>query len=275
MLPGVEPVHVHLQSMGRFGLSNRIRSMAGHYALAKSLGGLLRVDWHASVSCPGHFLEVLCAMPGIEFSSGLPGQPPESYISVGVGGLTTCGSTPEHIYGAYCQKVGAKEYFMRYVDEFYTELKPVESIHKEVQRFWTAHELDTVPTLGVHVRRTDLIADLMNKGIELPSDDAIDYEIESFLSEYGDGMIFVASDSFDAVNRLKGKFGGRILVRTVDWIDSEGRESDPRVQARTTTLSSAVADIYSLSCCGRIVGTRGSSFSTFAAKWGKRSLVLV
>jgi hypothetical protein len=49
---------IHMDIYGKFGLSNRIRSMAGHYALAVMNKYELFYTWQYNLSCPGGFEDI-------------------------------------------------------------------------------------------------------------------------------------------------------------------------------------------------------------------------
>jgi hypothetical protein len=54
---------IHITSRSRFGLSNRIRGLAGYYALPKVLACDLLYSWETDASCPGLIQDVFSAIP--------------------------------------------------------------------------------------------------------------------------------------------------------------------------------------------------------------------
>ena len=54
---------IHITSRSRFGLSNRIRGLAGYYALSKVLACDLLYSWETDASCPGLIQDVFSAIP--------------------------------------------------------------------------------------------------------------------------------------------------------------------------------------------------------------------
>ena len=92
-----------------------------------------------------------------------------------------------------------------------------------------------------------------------------------FLKQYPDSRVFLACDNPVSLEQAKAILGPRALSLDHHWIEANRAASeDTTKQARLTGLFDAVCDLYMLSKCDSIIGTVGSSFSTFAGQWGRK-----
>ena len=74
---------IHVTFKSRFGLCNRLRGLAGYYALSKSLNWELFYTWEADPSCPGLIDEVFLPIPGALFVAQLPKPSDHRYLRFG------------------------------------------------------------------------------------------------------------------------------------------------------------------------------------------------
>lgn len=76
--------------------------------------------------------------------------------------------------------------------------------------------------------------------------------------------IFLATDDKEEEQTLRKKYGNRLVVQSnKEW----GR-------AGSEEMKSGVIDCLCLSRCDYILGSFGSSYSSFAAKYGKKELFI-
>lgn len=262
---------IHINFRGKYGLSNRIRSMAGHYALSKIQNLNASFEWHYDDSCPGIFNEVFQIIP--EFSFIEPGHSEDYltnkfdiYVSSGTK-PTTCGSHPDAIFDSYLKSdITDRAVFDNFVREFYNTLKPSNSVLEAIQDL---RSQVTTRVLGVHIRRTDMIDHSVKLGIEPPNDAILLNEIKDYLKNNTVEKIYVAADNPKSIELMESEFPGLVISQSSEWILSkEQLANDSKIQGRLTSLAQAVSDVYLLSKCSYIIGTKLSSFSTFASTWG-------
>ena len=262
---------IHISFRGKYGLSNRIRSMAGHYALSKIQNLTASFEWHYDDSCPGIFDEVFQEIP--EFSFTKPDHS-EDYLTnrfdIYVSSATkptTCGSHPDAIFDSYLKNdTSDRVVFDNFVSEFYSILKPSNFVLEAIQGLLSQV---TVKVLGVHIRRTDMIDHSIKLGIEPPNDEILLNEVKDYLKNNDVEKIYVAADNPKSIELMESEFPGLIISQNSEWIMSNGQlVNDSKIQARLTSLTQAVSDVYLLSRCNYIIGTKLSSFSTFASTWG-------
>lgn len=111
--------------------------------------------------------------------------------------------------------------------------------------------------IGIHVRRTD--HDMCKKYSTL--DIFID-KMREALEEDGETFFFLATDDNEVENQLLEIFPGRIIVNPQKiW----GRDSNDG-------MKSGIVDLLCLSSCKYIIGSYGSAFSAFAARYGRKKL---
>lgn len=269
---------IHVTSRSRFGLSNRIRGLAGYYALSKLLPCQLFYTWESDPSCPGNIEEVFDNFPA--------GQPVESFpidsdaLLIGTSATpeqpTHCGSPPDKTF--HCHGAGKidQSKFNEIVGDFYQRLQPVIAIKSRVNRFYSAFAPNGTPTLGIHIRRTDMVDHRQRLGMRPLRNDRLLIEGREFLREYPEGCIFLASDNPFSVAQVKLELGRRVYSLNHKWITKNLNDSkDSMIQARLTTLQDSVCDLWMLSHCDRIIGTHESSFSQLASRIRNKPLLEV
>ena len=107
-------------------------------------------------------------------------------------------------------------------------------------------------TIGVHIRRTDNKASILQSPTELFVD-AIDKEVE----QNDDTVIFLATDSEAIKDEMRSRYGRRLLTA--------GDEAD---RNSITGIKGGVVDMYTLARTNRIYGSFQSSFSELASQIG-------
>lgn len=113
--------------------------------------------------------------------------------------------------------------------------------------------------IGIHIRRTD-----HQVAIKGSSTKAFINKIDEIVEKEKDIKFFLATDDMDEEKTLKQIYGEKIITQPdKKW----GRGSSKEMQ-------SGIIDCLCLSCCKYIVGSCGSVFSAFAARYGKKDLVI-
>lgn len=115
-------------------------------------------------------------------------------------------------------------------------------------------------TVGVHIRRTDHEMAIADSPTE-----AFLAEMQRELERDGSCRFFVATDDRDEERKILSRFGERVLVKeNKSW----GRK-------QTDGMLDACVDLWALSKCRKILGSRGSTFGQIAAKMGNSRLEVV
>lgn len=263
---------LHVCFRGKYGLSNRIRALSGYYAISKIMGLTLSYEWYKDESCLGDFGDAFQEFDDIylapDFMINSPHKEGVYFVSSNTSPVT-CGSHPDAIFTNFSNYIDNDLVnFNNYLKEFYERLRPSNS----VMMFCSTLSLSNVGSqglLGIHVRRTDMVDHAIRLGLEPPDDNVLISEVEKYLKYNQKTKIFVAADNPNSINMLRAIYGDRIIAFDINWdLQKEHAANDSKIQARMTTLVESVADLYILSKCDYIIGTKLSSFSTFAALWG-------
>lgn len=265
--------NLHIIFSGRYGLSNRVRSMAGHYALASVKGLSFSYEWIKDPSCPGNFSDLFnCRLVDNSERSAVTKLPDDLWVTYKTQ-PTHCGSHPSSIEKEYNLDKDESIRFNEIIKEFYENLVPVESIKKSVNSLFL-NKKDKI--LGVHLRRTDMIDHCIKMGIEPPSDAELHKQINHYFASNPKSLIILSADNPDSEFDFMEKYKNKVLVLRKNWdISKTEAAGKSNIQERLSSLEEAVADLYALSKCSYIIGTKHSSFSTFAAIWGAINYIRV
>lgn len=264
-------LNVNVKFSGRYGLSNRIRSMAGHFALSKCLGGNFTYEWSIDPSCPDFFSNLFSSSLALENANFIKNTNSDTLFITYDSKPTNCGSHLSDIFNAYLDIGISIDCLSKYNQEFYKDLRPIHGILNQVIDL----RLDSIGSLlGVHVRRTDMIDHCISKGIEPPNDNDIFNAIDAYLYKNPDTMIFLAVDNPQSESLFQKKYPEKIIFQRKNWdLSKSVTSNDSLIQDRMSSLREAIIDLYALSKCDFIIGTKHSSFSTFAAEWGKKKYI--
>lgn len=126
-------------------------------------------------------------------------------------------------------------------------LKPVNEIQTRIDEILSLYSEYTV---GVHVRRTDNKLAIQNN----PIAKYFAY-MDKELEVHPGCKFYIATDSLDVKGKMKNRYQGRIV--TGQWNLSRSSRQG---------IKDAVADIYCLGGCSKIVGSTNSTFSFLASK---------
>ena len=125
-------------------------------------------------------------------------------------------------------------------------LKPVQDIQQKIDDIVSQYNDYTV---GVHVRRTDNALAIQNN----PMEKYYAY-MDKEIAEHPQCNFYIATDSLDVKTELKGRYHDRII--TGKW--------DLRRNSRQG-IKDAVADLYCLGSCNKIIGSTNSTYSYLAS----------
>jgi hypothetical protein len=267
---------LHITSRSRFGLSNRIRGLAGYHALSRVLCCDLRYSWEPDPSCPGWLQEVFEAIP-----AGWPLERLTSDPEVLVIGTATtpempthCGSEPDKTFFCHAHGRVEKADFDGHVREFYRQLRPAGAEVERVAAFRRAELPEGAPTFVIHLRRTDMVDLRERLGLKPLRMEGILEGAGVFLREQPYRRVLLACGNPDSLALVKTRLGDRVHHLEHDWIlENLADNEDTSIQARLTSLYDAICDLWMLSQCDRILGTTRSSFSVFAGLWGRKPVV--
>ena len=113
-------------------------------------------------------------------------------------------------------------------------------------------------TLGVHVRRTDLVL------ARLTSDDWYFEQVDAALDEGNTTHVFLCSDEPAVKSAFQARYGQRLLTYSIDLRPGDHFAHRQSVQG----MRDALRDLLTLARTQRIIGTYNSSFSWLASMWG-------
>tara|TARA_B100000700_G_scaffold261081_1_gene296885 strand:- start:1440 stop:2261 length:822 start_codon:yes stop_codon:yes gene_type:complete len=261
---------INLKIERRYGLSNRIRAMAGHYALSRLKGWDICYEWLPDESCPGTF-EDLFKNSLVPKLVDVTVSDYDETIDIFAGSKPThCGSSEDAIYAEYFVGDDDKDSYNMEVRKFYDSLIPVDEITSKIEQLWDKESALPQNTLGLHIRRTDMVEHLKNIGEPPLSDEKTITTINEYIGNNKHiSNIFLSCDNADSEKLYRSVFGSMVFCYDKNWKNENlGKADSVSYQSRLSSLHDALIDILMLSQCHFIIGTRHSSFSTFAAKIG-------
>lgn len=136
-------------------------------------------------------------------------------------------------------------------------LKPSEEVCLRGKDLFDRIGADTV---GVHIRRTDHEEAIADSPIE-----AFLAEMQKELERDPDCRFFVATDDHEVESEIVQRFGEFVFFKdNKSW----GR-------SQTDGMLDACVDLWALSRCRKILGSKGSTFGMIAAKLGSKELKIV
>ncbi|MGN1255698.1 MAG: glycosyl transferase [Bacteroidaceae bacterium] len=256
------------------GLANRMRAMAASYTLARKVGVEMKAVWFRdwALNAPFHALFEPIQQEGLSIRDAsfvdclTLDRPRRKNLFVPRlyqrlmfrDALYEARITPlrmQHFdFEAWFRQGGI--YLASYTDFYpydYDLLRklfvPLPDVKRQIDAFaegFSSH------TIGVHIRRTDNKASILQSPTELFVD-AIDKEVE----QNDDTVIFLATDSEAIKDEMRSRYGKRLLTA--------GAEADRNSIAG---IKGGIVDMYSLARTNRIYGSFQSSFSELASQIG-------
>ena len=244
--------------ISRYGLCNRLRCLAAMQSLAELNNAELRMLWEPGITCPATFeslFEPVCepiTKPEIEklrqerdiriLAGNAAGNGPESY-----------GRGEEYTAG-----------WLRHSRQLRPLPHLLQRIRDYQQTAWSEW------TVGVHVRRTDAVADRGRRLGLTFHDEPIFTAMHDEIRKHPETVFAFATDNQDSLDKYTHEFGDRIRCFPKPFA-----EFDPQVHSlfgakssvghRHTSMEDAVIDLWLLAGTRHIIGTQASSFSQQAA----------
>lgn len=136
-------------------------------------------------------------------------------------------------------------------------LKPSKKVRQRGKELFDRIGADT---LGVHIRRTDHEEAIADSPVA-----AFFEEMQKELEQDHACRFFVATDDGEVEREIFHRFGDRVFFKdNKSW----GRD-------QTDGMLDACVDLWALSKCRKILGSKGSTFGMIAAKIGSKELKIV
>jgi len=239
-----------LQFCARSGLCNRLRGWVGIGTLADIFNLTFLVHWKGKPACGSTFTNVFEA----DTCAVMPSQRSVGKFNI-LRRFTDLRSVQNTEVYRGMMDVPDKLFWDR-AKQRARELKLLPHLTEQLEEF-----MKTLPAgiIGLHVRRTDLIS-------RSKADPRLHAVLDDIVAEAAakdeEVNFLLCADNPKSVTSLKQRYGKRIFWRDQDM----GRRANRR--PRCTTQANAAIDLYSLSRTERIIGTRRSSFSGYAAFLG-------
>jgi hypothetical protein len=219
------------------GMCNKIRTLLGFYYLAKINKVKLYALWQNSPECPGYYEDLFRPLENVIII-----KEPENIKKLNnVHDLGTLNDFIPWNFG-----VPASKHF-----QFYKNLKITDKLKQRILFFINNH-LKGRPSLGLHIRRTDLVDYKDKLKIKLQDDEYYQNEITKFLKKNKNGVIYLATDHNNTQSYYKNIYHDKLLFYDVIPLNDN---------LRKTELSHGLIDIIILSKCSKFIGTDKSSFS--------------
>jgi hypothetical protein len=241
---------------GQFGLGDRIRGIASGMALVEKLNAALLVRW-ARNEHSGERLEELLDIEGVFGFSDSDEIPPNLDICRR---LDCDLSIMPHDFYPYLREIQLADLFNGYEDFFESwvlclkRIAPVPETAAKIDAF--ADEYFTPDTVGIHLRRTDvLFDDLKPIGHDNISshDLAVLSEVYAINAQNPGTRFFLATDS-------GSYFQAWIHMLKQAGIEIFGYEKEWKQEFRQTRSEDALIDLFLLCRCSRVVASLPSSF---------------
>lgn len=263
------------------GLANRMRAVVSAYNLCRAVDGRMQVVWFRDWALNAPFRDIfkpvdsslfaLREARGLDFLVNDRPRRRNFWIPKAFQSVVFDDRIYEQFVTPLKQKnfdfeawLRGKRCYMSCYQEFGTWettlykkiFRPVDEVMERVETF---REGFSDYTIGMHIRRTDN-AESIEK-----SPTALFIEAgQRDLKEHPDLRIFLATDSEEVKQQMRGVFGDRIIT-----------PSDAAERGNTAGIRGGLVDMWTLSLTRRIYGSAGSSFSTMASTIGGNELVIL
>ncbi|MGN0234325.1 MAG: glycosyl transferase [Bacteroidaceae bacterium] len=256
------------------GLANRMRAMAASYTLAKKVGVEMKAVWFRdwALNAPFHALFEPIEQDGLSIRDAslsdrlMLDRPRRKNLFVPRmfqrlmfrDALYEARITPlrmQHFdFEAWARQgevyLASYTNFYPYDHDLLRRLfVPLPDIKREIDAYATRFSPHTI---GVHIRRTDNIASILQSPTELFVE-AIDQEVD----QNEDTIIFLATDSEAIKDEMRSRYGSKLLTAQ--------EEADRNSIAG---IKGGIVDMYTLARTNRIYGSFQSSFSELASQIG-------
>jgi len=202
------------------GLCNYLRVVFSYWLYCKREGKTLGVIWTVTDECPGFFLDFFEPLEGVTFFKENPGLL-----------IDFTGNRWHPDYNPYIMNI-------------FNHLKLVPLIATKLSMI----QLSLGKYIAVHIRRTDH-SDLAKAENTYTDDD----KFISFINEYPEYNLYIATDNRDTQDKFYGLYKDRIKV--IEFIK-------PSSLLRQTGLEESILDLF---ICAQSIHFKGSGWSSFTA----------
>jgi hypothetical protein len=214
------------------GLTNRIITMLSFYHICKVYKKKLNIIWVKDAACNGYFEDYFEDIDNIT--------------------IYHTKTTESIFFTGQCQF----NYLVNFFNIIYTPsllidmfkfVIPRDYIQKDLNYFINKNKI--ADRVGIHVRRTDFTGNFIGKIINGSNPD------KEFFDFIGNESSFIATDNRSTQLLYKKHYKDRI-----SWFRNISYSNN----LRKTSIKNAIFDLYILSYCKKIKGTKNSRFSEFA-----------
>ena len=133
------------------------------------------------------------------------------------------------------------------------KLKPLKDIQNKIDNIVTNLNIDKIKYLGVHVRVKD-------GGHPKNNVNTLINKVQIFLNKNPDWKIYLATDSLDIEKKICNKFPNKVCYMKNPF----GKKYKDKVKNNLYGLKNAICELFILSKCNKLLGTKKSSFSVLA-----------
>jgi hypothetical protein len=253
------------------GLANRLRALVGYETVSRLRNMRFCLCWTPTLACDATFTDLFDGS-GVVLVTADDAHRLQS-------SNTTLTCTAVDWFHAIWRNHLPHVPWMTFLEEVHASidrLRPAKAISEAVAAFRGAHRLSEA--LGVHIRHTDNVELYARRSTDAKFDATRLSTVDGFLdvirANVDRGPVFLATDNASIERLCRAQFGEAIITYpkqyTLEWERApEVNASGEPLPRRTTAVSEGLIDMLLLASCRRIVGTYYSSFSKFAAVWGR------
>jgi len=263
-IDGVQAVVTYHNSSG---LCNRLRAFVGGALLADYYDLPHYYCWEPSVACPSKFDTLFSYSQALTIPAPLVHLLSsrdnifwiaDSYDKTNP--LHYPGSSPLSLFYEQLQHSMTAQEFL---DRASAKMRSIQLLPHLLDRVESYIATWPAKVIGVHIRRTDQIANAQHCYQVSLNDDGVLAAMRSALAADQSTHFFLAADNGNTVEEFRRIFGDAILASPVSY-----KVPDVGGAARHTDISDAVFDLYCLSRTERLFGTWMSTFSHYAVDLG-------
>lgn len=234
-----------VQLVNSSGLCNRLRGWVGIGALADLAGATFVCHWRPMSQCRSRFYDIFV---------------PDNCLALNA--ASQCREF--QLVKRFSKKravLSTHKYLQHVSRAVFNEAAIARQRSLRLQPKWAdrlEEFMETVPAdaIGVHVRRTDLVPPPLARR----SDAHLYAKMDAAIAHNPEATFLCCADNPRSVQRLRDRYGDRIF-----WREQKMRDHRQH-KHRYTSQANAAIDLFALSRMKRIIGTKRSSFSLFAAR---------
>ncbi|MDF1778543.1 MAG: hypothetical protein P1V13_21160 [Rhizobiaceae bacterium] len=141
-------------------------------------------------------------------------------------------------------------------DKSFYQFEPVKELQEKIDAVTCGFD----KTVGVHIRRSDLLESVEGSPTEL-----FILEMRREIEREPETKFFLSTDDPEEERYLSDLFGDRIIIFN----------KDTRSRQEVGAIKDAVVDLYCLASTCKIIGSKGSSFTEVAARMAQIPLTII